>query len=143
MHDPEPVICHVCVKGKCGTFQFSPSQVFQRDCYGFGDRLHARLLACHETRRHKDTRRSHANRILTLPDKMRLFFSSFLFFFFSFSPLRLFQASFTVASQSCMRRSYCSCVHPGQIEINMIRMKINWLVSPAGLRASLHYSLSL
>lgn len=46
-------------------------------------RFHARLHACHKIRRHKDTRHIRANRIFTVPDKMR----------FVFLALRLFQTS--------------------------------------------------
>lgn len=60
-----------------------------------------RLLACHKTRRHKDTRRSHANRIFTLPDKMRLFFA------IEIIPGK----SVHVVSQPCSS-AYCTSVHP-------------------------------
>lgn len=55
--------------------------MLQHVCYGFGCSLCTRLLARHEMWWHKDTRRSHANRILTLPDKMRLFLLLLPFFY--------------------------------------------------------------
>lgn len=119
--------------------------MFQRDCYGFGGSLRTRLLACHETRWHKDTRHSHANRILTLPDKMRLFLLLLPFFY---STVKIIPGALCFATASrdcCSRHSHCTSVHPRQIgkKMNMIRMGINCLVSPAGLRAASLYSVSL
>lgn len=106
-------------------FNLVPSETFQRDCYGFSDRLHARLLACHKTRRHKDTRHSHAKGIFTLPDKMRLFFChsdySSRAFVLCLSP-----------TQAHIALLYC--IHPRKIKNNhnIIRTGVNCLISPTG-----------
>lgn len=118
--------------------------MFQRDCYGFGGSLHTRLLACHETRWHKDTQRSHANRILTLPDKMRLFLLLPFFLLYFFIP---FRARFAFRSVSGLLLKtfilHFSTSKTNREKMNMMRMGINCLVSPAGLRAASLYSLSL
>ena len=55
-------------------FQFIPNEMFQQRLLWFQRQPFARTSpACHDTLRHKDARHSHANRIFTLPDKMRLF----------------------------------------------------------------------
>lgn len=68
---------------------------------------------------HKDTRRSHANRILTLPDKMRLFLLPFFYYFLShcwdYSRRAFLCCS---VSHCCSRHSYCTSVHPRQIGRN-------------------------
>lgn len=65
---------HLWKKVNVACFNSCPMKCSSSDCYGSSDSLlHARLTACHETLRHKDARHSHANRISTLSDKMRLF----------------------------------------------------------------------
>lgn len=51
-----------------------------------------------------------------------------------FLPLRLFQVSIHVMSQPCSS-AYCTSVHPGEKNHNIIRTRVSRLVSPTGLRA--------
>lgn len=119
-------ICHICVKGKRGMFQFIPNEMFQRDCYGFS----GTSPACHKTLRHKDARHSHANRIFTLPDKMRLFFA-----------IEIIPGKRSCCVSAPLKRT---SVHPRKKKKNHNIIRVNCLLSPTGLsglgRGFAHYS---
>lgn len=108
-------------------FQFIPSEMFQHDCDGFSDSLPAR---------HEDTRHSHANRIFTLSDKMRLFFA-----------IQIIPGKRSCSVSALLRHILHRCTskegEKKKKNHNIIRTGVNCLFSPTGLRVCSLFILPL
>lgn len=125
---------HLWKKVNVACFNSCPMKCSSSDCYGSSDSLlHARLPACHETLRHKDARHSHANRISTLSDKMRLF-----------SAIEIIPGERSCCVSAVLKSilHFCTSKKKKRKKIHdIIGREVNCLFSPTGLRACSLFTL--